>query len=457
MSTANTVPMISWQEKGATHSARWRSEAGVAPPKRVVIADDTMNADRAYRLACEGTALLWRGDFQNARQLLQALMRRVDQKPEEKKPASAAAAAAPASAASPKAQAAQAAQRARALASPPKVKPAPTPAEAFHLHRMAQAQRARTLGMLLLQFEPDHQIELRRAPDVRRACIEAYGAEPAAGAVGTAGAARVAGATGAAVADGTAIAGGAAGGDTAPLRYVASMRELLGLISAYEWRKKGVEIAALEERIHPHYGVFAPVRSEYVKLVNQAPLSKTDLAFDIGTGTGVLAAVLSHRGVKRVVATDNDPRALACARANIKRLGMTGKVDVVQADLFPPSTALPKAGLIVCNPPWLPARPSAPLEHAIYDFESRMLRGFLAGVAERLAQGGEAWLILSDLAEHLGLRTRAELEGWIDAGGLQVQGRIDARPEHPKVFDVTDPLHAARRAETTSLWRLTRR
>ena len=439
MSTANTVPMISWQEKGATHSARWRSEAGVAPPKRVVIADDTMNADRAYRLACEGTALLWRGDFQNARQLLQALMRRVDQTPEEKKPA--AAAAAPATAASAKAQAAQ---RARAAASPPKVKPAPTPAEAFHLHRMAQAQRARTLGMLLLQFEPDHTIELRRAPDVRRACIEAYGAEPAGGA----GAATAAGATGAA---------GAAGTASAPLRYIASMRELLGLISAYEWRKKGVEIAALEERIHPHYGVFAPVRSEYVKLVNQAPLSKTDLAFDIGTGTGVLAAVLSHRGVKRVVATDNDPRALACARANIKRLGMTGKVDVVQADLFPPSTALPKAGLIVCNPPWLPARPSAPLEHAIYDFESRMLRGFLAGVAEHLAQQGEAWLILSDLAEHLGLRTRAGLEGWIDAGGLQVLGRIDAKPDHPKVFDVSDPLHAARRAETTSLWRLARR
>ena len=427
MSTANIVPMISWQEKGATHSARWRSEAGVAPPKRVVIADDTMNADRAYRLACEGTALLWRGDFQNARQLLQALMRRVDQKPEEKKPA---AAAAPASAMSPKAQAAQAAQRARAAASPPRIKPAPTPAEAFHLHRMAQAQRARTLGMLLLQFEPDHQIELRRAPDVRRACIEAYGAESAAG---------------------------TAGADPAPLRYVASMRELLGLISAYEWRKKGVEIAALEERIHPHYGVFAPVRSEYVKLVNEAPLAKTDLAFDIGTGTGVLAAVLSHRGVKRVVATDMDPRALACARANIKRLGMTGKVDVVQADLFPPSTALPKAGLIVCNPPWLPARPSAPLEHAIYDFESRMLCGFLAGVAARLAQGGEAWLILSDLAEHLGLRTRTELEGWIDAGGLQVLGRIDAKPEHPKVFDASDPLHAARRAETTSLWRLARR
>jgi hypothetical protein len=44
----------------------------------VVIADDSLSADAAYRLACEGTGLLWRGDFQNARMLVQALARRVD-------------------------------------------------------------------------------------------------------------------------------------------------------------------------------------------------------------------------------------------------------------------------------------------------------------------------------------------------------------------------------------------
>lgn len=71
---------IHWTENGEDRSARWRSESGMAPPKRIVQADDTTNADTAYRLACEGTALLWRGDFQNARQLLQALARRADHK-----------------------------------------------------------------------------------------------------------------------------------------------------------------------------------------------------------------------------------------------------------------------------------------------------------------------------------------------------------------------------------------
>lgn len=366
-------PLITWSENGAEHSARWRSESAVPPPKRVQIADDRISADEAYRLVCEGTALLWRGDFHNARQLLQALAKRAGRKPR---------------------------------------KPASSPGEAFNLHRQGQGQRARVLGMLLLPLSADYSVPLRRAPEVREACAEAYG--------------------------------------PASVNSVVSLRELQGLIGAHEWRKKGVEIAALGARIHPHYGVFSPIRGEYVELVASAPLPTQELAFDIGTGTGVLAAVLARRGIKRIVAIDQDERALACARDNMQRLGLSEKVEVAQADLFPSG----RAKLIVCNPPWLPARPSSPIEHAVYDPESRMLLGFLSGLKEHLEEGGEGWLILSDFAEHLGLRTREELLAAIEAAGLKVLGRIDAKPHHPKVSDADDPLHAARAAEMTSLWRL---
>jgi len=174
---------------------------------------------------------------------------------------------------------------------------------------------------------------------------------------------------------------------------------------------------------------------------------------DLGTGTGVLAAVLARRGLARVIATDQDPRALACALANIEKLGMRDHVEVVEADLFPEG----RAALVLCNPPWVPARPSSPLEHGIYDPDSRMLKRFLAGLAAHLLPEGEGWLILSDLAEHLGLRTRAELVAAIDAAGLRLLGRNDVRPAHPKAFDATEPLHAARAAEVTSLWRLAAR
>ena len=374
--------VVSWNEKGAPRSARWRSENGVPPPKRIVIADDRMSADAAYRLACEGTALLWRGDFQNARQRLQALARRADQRKSGK----------------------------------PKGKPPPAFPEAFHQYRMAQAQRARILGMLLLPFTAEHHIPLPRAPDVSQGCMEAYGP-----------------------------------GDGP---YLASLRELLGLIGAHEWRKKGVEIPALGARIHPHYGVFSPVRGEYLDLVAVEPLpealGKTGLAMDIGTGTGVLAAILAHRGVARIVATEHEPRALACARDNVARLGFGQEIEVLEADLFPQG----RAALLVCNPPWLPGKPGSAIESAVYDPDSRMLRGFLAGLAAHLAPQGEGWLILSDLAEHLGLRPRDKLLAWIEAAGLKVLGKRDIRPRHGRASDAGDPLHAARAAELTSLWRL---
>lgn len=83
-----------------------------------------------------------------------------------------------------------------------------------------------------------------------------------------------------------------------------------------------------------------------------------------------------------------------------------------------------------------------------------MLKGFLSAVRNYLAVNGEAWLILSDLAEHLELRSRAELEGWIKEAGLTIIEKLDIAPKHKKASDATDPLHAARSKEVTSLYRL---
>lgn len=387
------IGTITWTEAGRTHTAIWRAENGAQPPKRLMVVDDTISADSAYRLACEGTGLLWRGDYQNARQLLLALARRVDAKSVKTRR-----------------YAATAANRPASNAEHPKLL-----IDVFNRHRLSRSQRARTLSMLLIPFDSDFSVPLGRAPEVQTALKEAWG-------------------------------------QPTNRPSVASLRELLGIIGAHEWRRKGVEIAALGERIHPHYGVFAPIRSEYVGLVAKAPLPTPTpvMAFDIGTGTGVLAAVLSNRGISRVIATDMDSRALICARDNLRRLGLQETVSVIAADLFPQG----RAPLIVCNPPWLPARPSSPLERAVYDPDSDMLRGFLSGLAAHLEPGGEGWLILSDLAEHLGLRSRETLLSWIAESGLMVRGRIDIKPSHPRISDTTDALHAARAKEVTSLWRL---
>ncbi|HYN53588.1 MAG TPA: class I SAM-dependent methyltransferase, partial [Methylotenera sp.] len=293
--------------------------------------------------------------------------------------------------------------------------------EAFHLHRQAQSQKARILGMLVIELNVGYNINLRRAPDVKAACEHAYG--------------------------------------KSTQTIVVSLREILGLVGAYEWSKNGVEISVINNKIYPSYGVFSPIRGEYLDLVDVAPLPvPCNLAFDIGTGTGVLAAILANRGVTKIVATDNSHRALDCALKNINLLGLKANVTLVEANLYPKANEgkeeFGKADLIVCNPPWLPAHPSSALESAIYDEKSQMLKGFLNGLAAHLNDAGEGWLILSDFAEHLGLRTREELLGWIATAGLKVIVRTDTKARHGKTLDASDPLHAARKAEVTSLWRL---
>lgn len=371
---------ITWQEKGKPQQAVWQSEANAAPPKNIVVADDTMKADEAYRLACEGTGFLYKGDFQNAKQLLQAVTKRVDRKP---------------------------------------AKPAASMLEAFHQHRARQIQRANITNKILIELNHGN-CDLKRAPDVKEAVAGALIVN--------------------------------AKLDKVPAKMVLSLRELLGMNGAQEWRKKGVFVDALQANTHAHYGVYSPIRGEYLDLINTTSLGNAKTAFDIGTGTGVIAAILVTRGIKAVIATDNSMRALNCAADNVEKLNLKQYITVEHANLFP--SGHKKADLIVCNPPWLPAKANAPIEHAIYDTNSAMLKGFLNGVKAHLNDDGEAWLILSDLAEHLGLRTNEELQKWIADAGLSVVEKLDIAPKHAKSSDQSDPLYAARAKEITSLYRL---
>lgn len=347
--------------------AQWLSERHPVPAD-IVQAGDELRADRALSIA-KHHAVLWRGDYRNARQLLAAMRRRLERRP---------------------------------------ARQGKTPADTFRRHRQVIAARARVLNRLLIELGPGYRIGLPHAPDVSTACEQVYG--------------------------------------PAPDRALVPLAELLGVLGAHEWRCRGVWVPILNARIHPHYGVFAPTRQEYLDLAADVPMPPAATAFDIGTGTGVLAVLLARRGAKSVVATDIEDRAVNCARDNVDRLGLSGKIRVEHADVFPGG----RADLVVCNPPWLPASPASALDAAVYDPNSRMLRHFLRGLPHHLTPGGQAWLIISDLAERLGLR--GELTGMIAAAGLTVVDRLDTRPRHN--VSVDDPLSGHRAAEITSLWRL---
>jgi SAM-dependent methyltransferase len=263
--------------------------------------------------------------------------------------------------------------------------------------------------------DPGWRIPLRRAPEVAAACEEALGPSPA-------------------------------GPGLLPLR------ELLGMMGAHQWRVRGVPVAALRARVHPWYGVYPPTRREPADLVAEAaerwPVAGRR-AFDVGTGSGVLALLLARRGA-RVLATDLDPRAVACTRENAGRLGLAGEVAALEADLWPPG----RADLVVSNPPWIPGEPHGPLDRAVFDPGGATLERLLRELPDRLTPGGEAWIVISNLAEILGLRPAGHLEALAARAGLAVAEILVARPSHPRARDEEDPLHAFRARERTRLFRL---
>jgi len=450
---------------GTQKNYRWQSENGSHVPMKIQVIDDTCSADKAFKLAFSGVGLIWVGDFQNARQLLQALSRRMQRRVD-------------ASMSKHQALGVLLVKRSvknvnlelqgshalfsdrnkvlkdtdiNTLESDISDQDNAEALSAFEVHRLHQKERAEVLGRLLIPVQANHSVDLKRAPDIKPACHQAYGEQTE--------------------------------------DYLVSLRELQGVIGAYEWRKKGLridlsEIGIQPFTIHPHYAVFSPNRLEYLKLLAQAPLPPSikseSSALDIGTGTGILSIILAKRGIKKIIATDSSLRAVACAQINVQSHHLQEIINVQQVDLFP---ADQRASLVVCNPPWLPnfehpAKPitrndlsiapdgvqkeispkdslaQRPLDAAVFDTEGRMLRSFLLGLASHLMPSGEGWLIMSDLAELLGLRSKRQIPDWIEQGGLKVIQKIDIRPQHKKSKDKEDPFYAARSKELTSLWRL---
>ncbi|MBS1148656.1 MAG: Protein-N(5)-glutamine methyltransferase PrmC, partial [Myxococcaceae bacterium] len=262
--------------------------------------------------------------------------------------------------------------------------------EEFRAERAARLREHETLSRIVVKLDPKYRLaQLKNAPDVAEACTAVWG--PAA------------------------------------LPTVVPLKALIGMLGAAEWYRKGLAVRGLPGKLHPHYGVFLPTRSEYVDLLLEAPPPEGKRVFDLGTGTGVLSFLLLQRGATHAIGTDVDPRAVACAIENAQRLGLAGRFEAREESLFPPG----RADLVVANPPWIPEPPKNRLDRAVFDENSAFLDGFLAGLAGHLGPGGEGWLLMSNLAELLGLRAPGSLAARFDAAGLQVSWTKSTQAQHP--------------------------
>jgi release factor glutamine methyltransferase len=128
---------------------------------------------------------------------------------------------------------------------------------------------------------------------------------------------------------------------------------------------------------------------------------------DLCTGSGcIAAAIAAHLKSAIVVASDLSAAAVALAKRNIERLGLSNRVSIEMGDLYEPISRLVDArpfNTIVANPPYIPTREIESLPRSVRDYEPRLAldggddgltlhRRILVGAKDHLLYGGRLYL-----------------------------------------------------------------
>jgi release factor glutamine methyltransferase len=134
---------------------------------------------------------------------------------------------------------------------------------------------------------------------------------------------------------------------------------------------------------------------------------------EMGCGTGIIALHCAAAGAE-VMAVDVNPRAVACARANAERNGMS--LRVLLSDLF--QEVQGKFEVIVFNPPYLPGEALDDIDRSWAGGRDgvAVLARFLSAAREHLSPGGSIYLLLSSLMDEEALQRALAGYRWQELG-----------------------------------------
>lgn len=128
---------------------------------------------------------------------------------------------------------------------------------------------------------------------------------------------------------------------------------------------------------------------------------------EIGTGSGVLAAMCARKGARRIVAVDINPFAVEHVRKTLPL------VESYESDLF--SNVSGSFDTIIFAAPWSTGEIKKPLDYALFD--NGVVRRFFQEAGPFLKTGGTIWLQYCDaFAQNF-----ASLPGWIREGGFRIE------------------------------------
>lgn len=214
-------------------------------------------------------------------------------------------------------------------------------------------------------------------------------------------------------------------------------KRIEGCPVAYLVGKK--EFFSLELEVSPAVLIPRP-ESEFVVMecLKRAEGMTEPTILDIGTGSGNIAIGIAKRKADaRVTAVDISPEALAVARRNIAKHGLSERITLSEGDLFSPVPGQ-RFDFIVSNPPYIPKQDIATLSAGVRDFEPhRALDGGPTGyeVLERLAAEAKehlkpgGWLIVE-----IGAPQQAEAHQRIARHGFELQPTVFDYSRHPRVL-----------------------
>jgi release factor glutamine methyltransferase len=149
----------------------------------------------------------------------------------------------------------------------------------------------------------------------------------------------------------------------------------------YKMNYYGKEIF-IDENVYPP--------SEDTWLLLKAALREVkqgDLVLEVGTGSGVIASFLMEKA--RVVATDINPYAARCAKAN--------GIEVIRTDLFAGIKPKRQFDVIIFNPPYLPETKSTSWLEKAWSGGRTLIIRFLDEVQSYLRENGRLLLVISSI------------------------------------------------------------
>jgi release factor glutamine methyltransferase len=140
-------------------------------------------------------------------------------------------------------------------------------------------------------------------------------------------------------------------------------------------------------------------RPETELLVEQVlqvlPEQSASAVLDIGTGSACIAATIAAERSNAVIwATEISPGACEVARRNLQNLGLSGRVTLLEGDLFEPIPVGQSFDVIVSNPPYVTRRELDSLSTEVQQEPLIALDGGEEGltVIRRLVEQSKAFL-----------------------------------------------------------------